>query len=449
MAELTGEVKELLNESFYGLWVKGEVQRPRESQRGHLYFELVEKGRGDQIIAKLDAVIWRTDHQRIRRQLSQAGVRLADAQEIRCRAEVDFYPPSGRLQLIVRDVDASFALGGLEQRRRETLRALEAADLLDRNAELSIGLPPMRLGLVTSDGSAAQRDVLASLGGSGFGFEVLFVHAAVQGRSAETEIAGALELLGDVRPGGHPLDAVLLVRGGGARTDLAAFDSRSVAFAVARSPLPVVCGLGHEIDRTLADRVAHTSVTTPTKAAELMVESVARIEQRLVEVRRALGRAAEHGLQSATLALSRSERLARRAQRSLAGHRRRVDAAAAKLEAAAGNRIARLSLPVERLAERLTAAAERSLERRRRALDPFAPALLRGATQHLDARTAELDATARLLRELDPARLLERGFSLTYGDDGRLIQAPDQVRSGEMITSRLRGGELSSRVEKS
>ncbi|MEM1177088.1 MAG: exodeoxyribonuclease VII large subunit [Acidobacteriota bacterium] len=448
MAELTGEVKELLSESFFSLWIKGEVQRPRESQRGHLYFELIEKGRGDQIVAKLDGVIWRTDYQRIRRQLSRAGVRLTDAQEIRCRADIDFYPPSGRLQLVVRDVDASFALGGLEQRRRETLRALEAADLLDRNREIPIRMPPMRLGLVTSDGSAAQRDVLASLGGSGFGFQILFVHAAVQGRAAESDVARALELLGEVRPGGQPLDAILLVRGGGARTDLAAFDSRAVAFAVARSPLPVICGLGHEIDRTLADRVAHTSVTTPTKAAELMVESVARIEQRLGEVQRALGRAAEHGLQSAQLALSRSERLARRAQQSLAGHRRRLDAAAGKLEVAAGHRLARLSLPIDSLAERLAGAAGRTLERKSRRLDPVAATLTRAATQQLDARTAEVSAIARVLRELDPARVLERGFSLTYGEDGRLVQAPDQVRSGEMLTSRLRGGELSSRVEK-
>ena len=119
----------MLVDSFAGLWVAGEVQRARPSQRGHLYFELVEKGRGDRIVGKLDAVLWRTAHQRVRRTLAASGLEIADGHQIRCWARVDFYGPAGRLQLIVQDVDPLFTLGLLERRRRETLAALAAAGL--------------------------------------------------------------------------------------------------------------------------------------------------------------------------------------------------------------------------------------------------------------------------------------------------------------------------------
>ncbi|MEM8933823.1 MAG: exodeoxyribonuclease VII large subunit, partial [Acidobacteriota bacterium] len=145
----------MLGEVFPGLWVRGEIQRLRNSRPGHLYFELVEKGRGDQIVGKLDAVAWRTDHQRIRRQLDREGHRLAEGQEIRCWGGVDFWGPGGRLQFVVREIDPLFTLGHLERRRRETLDALRAAGLLELNGGLDLSPVPLSIGLVTSEGSAA------------------------------------------------------------------------------------------------------------------------------------------------------------------------------------------------------------------------------------------------------------------------------------------------------
>lgn len=134
----------------------GEAQRVRPSARGHLYFELVEKGERDEIIGKLDAVIWKSDLQRVRRMLS-AGGQIADGMQIRCRASLDFYGPGGRLQLCVREVDPTFTLGMLELRRRETLAALTAAGLVERNRALPLADLPLTLALITSHGSAAYR----------------------------------------------------------------------------------------------------------------------------------------------------------------------------------------------------------------------------------------------------------------------------------------------------
>ena len=239
-------------------------------------------------------MIWRTDLDRIGKNLAAVGIRLDEGLALRCRADVDFYGPAGRLQLVIREIDPSASLGALERRRQETLAALRAAGLVEVNARLSLSPLPLTIGLVTSAGSAAYHDFMSTLAESGYGFRVVVVHAAVQGKGAEAEIASALVALA-----GLPLDAVALIRGGGARSDLAVFDSREVALAVAKMPVPVLTGLGHEIDRSIADLVAHTALKTPTKVAEFLIARVAAGEENLARLARALVRASELLPQSA------------------------------------------------------------------------------------------------------------------------------------------------------
>ncbi|MGH9379956.1 MAG: exodeoxyribonuclease VII large subunit, partial [Thermoanaerobaculia bacterium] len=278
----------LVSQAWGSVWVAGEVQRPRPHRSGHLYLELVEKGDGAQPVASLGAVIWRSHLARIQQILRQAGVTLDEGVQIRCHGRLDFYPPHGKLQLVIDQIDPIFTEGQLERQRRETLEALVREELLERNKGLPLPVAPLAVGLVTSEGSAAYHDFLTSLAGSGYAFRVLFVHAAVQGKGAEREVAGALELLGR-----QALDCVALVRGGGSRSDLAAFDSRAVAEAVARCPLPVLTGLGHEIDFSVADRVAHAHEKTPTAVAEALVQRVAQAEASLLDLTTRVARRAE------------------------------------------------------------------------------------------------------------------------------------------------------------
>jgi exodeoxyribonuclease VII large subunit len=442
VSELAGEIKEILSEAFRSFWVQGEIHRPRASARGHLYFELVEKGQGDSIVGKVDAVLWRSDHDRVKRQLARADQRLTDGIAIRCFGRIDYYGPSGRLQLVVREIDPAFGLGELERRRRETLAALQAAGLVDRNRGLELPPVPLRLGLVTSHGSAAYHDFLTGLEDSGYGFEVLLVHAAVQGRTAEPELSGALAALGNL-----DLDAVVMIRGGGSRSDLAAFDSRRVTEAVARCPLPVICGLGHEIDLSLADAVCHTSVKTPTKAAELLVARVAEAETRLETVRGELGVRSERCLARANEAMRRSERLARLAELRLEAKSSALEEMARRLSLLARRHSSAARHGVDELARRLASSTQRSLDRQRSRPDELGHRLVARASAELGRQRATLDGLARLCHGLAPQRLLERGYSITRDDGGRVLTSPDQVRSGDRLTTRLAAGELVSRVE--
>lgn len=437
-------MRALLRGRMAGFWVSGEIQRARPSRNGHLYFELVEKGDGDEVLAKLEAVLWRRDHQLVARELRGSGQRLADGLEIRCRAEVDFYPPFGRLQLVVRRVDPLFTLGLLEKRRRETLEALTRDGILDLNKGRPLPAVPLTIGLVTSEGSAAYHDFLSTLAESGYGFRVFHAHAAVQGGAAEREVAAAIQRLA-----GLGVDALALVRGGGSRTDLAAFDSRRIAEAVARAPLPVITGLGHEIDESIADRVAHTATKTPTRAAELLVQTVATAERTAVELRHALARAAVEPLRRAERRLAAAERGLGSARFRVEAERRRLEGWGDRLERSVGHRIAVESRRLDTLRRGLASAPVERLAAARRAPRVTAERIAATARSRLREVDARLEGWRSLCESLAPQRTLARGFSVTRLADGRLVRSADEVGAGERITTELAAGRLDSRVEES
>jgi len=442
------------------VWVAGEVARCKQGTRGHVYFELIEKGEHDSIVGKLDAVIWNADFQRVKRMLAATGQRLADGVQIRCRGNLDFYGAGGRLQLTIREVDPAFTLGLLELRRRETLAALEAAGLMARNRALALPELPLTLALITSEGSAAYHDFLSGLRESGYGFRVLFVHASVQGRDSEREVVSALRALAGIAAlqvppalralpagGAMRIDCAVLIRGGGSKTDLAAFDSRAIAEAIALAPFPVLTGLGHEIDRSIADLVAHTALKTPTKVAEFLVERVARLDDAVETLRRALRREALAPLARAREALGLAERGVSLARLRLAGAGAHVEEHARTLARLGRGALRAAVRRSDELRSRLVAAAPRGAgraeqERRRRAERVWGAA--RG---HLRAARATLQGMERLAAQLDPQRTLERGFSITRDAGGRLLRHPGEVTDGVLLISRLAGGLLHSRVQ--
>ena len=435
----------MLGEAFPAVWVAGEVARCKQGARGHVYFELIEKGDDDSIVGKLDAVIWNADFQRVKRMLAATDQRLADGVQIRCRGNLDFYGAGGRLQLTIREVDPTFTLGMLELRRRETLAALAAAGLMERNRALALPELPLALALITSEGSAAYHDFLSGLRDSGYGFRVLFVHAAMQGRDAEREVVSALRALAGL--GAASIDCAVLIRGGGSRTDLAAFDSRAIAEAIAAAPFPVLTGLGHEIDRSIADLVAHTALKTPTMVAEFLIERVTRLDLKVEELRRALRREALAPLARAREALGRAERGVSLARLRLAAGGAHVEEHARALARLGRSALRAAVRRGEELRTRLAVASPRLAIRAERERRRRAEQLCGAGRGHLREARATLQGLERLAAQLDPQRTLERGFSITRDGGGRLLRHPAQVQAGAVLVSHLAGGLLRSLVE--
>jgi exodeoxyribonuclease VII large subunit len=426
------------------VWVRGEIRDLSRPPSGHVYFTLTDADGGPGG-ACLGVMLSSRNKGPVNITLTAAGggVRMSDGTDVRIRGRLDWYAPRGQLQLRMTAIDPAYTLGQLEVARAELLGRLEAEGLLRANAALALPVAPLRIGLVTSQGSAAEADFLDELARSGFAFEVLRVDTRVQGFDAPRAVASALRMVAT-----HPVDVIALVRGGGARTDLAAFDDEAVARAIAACPVPVLTGIGHEIDTSVADEVAHTQAKTPTACAQLLVAQVAELAGAVEGAWAAIATHAsreighhDRRLRLHATHLSRSTRVA------LDGSQHRLDAVAARTRRAAG---AGLDLAGRRLdghRGRITGAARSHL----RAAEVLVAAGARRIAHRAPRAVAEperaLDALEARVRALDPERTLARGWSITRGPQGQVVRAPSDVAPGDALTTLVAGGEVRSTVD--
>ena len=289
-----GEVNRAIQAALQGsfpdvVWVRGEVQRfPLDAaRRKHVYFELHETGGGGAAGFQVQAAIlgWDRDRFGLGRYLdgSDADLQIRDKLEVCFACKIDFYPPYGRLTLKVVGVDKSYALGRLEAIRRATLAYLHEQQLLERNSQLPLADLPLRVGLITSAGSAAERDFRSGLDGSPYPFTVDMIDCRMMGEQTERQVIQALTALAD-----RGVDVIVVTRGGGSRADLSWFDQRAIAVTIAECDAPVITAIGHEIDHSIADLVAHRACKTPTAAAEFLVARVDVAAERLAAARQKL-----------------------------------------------------------------------------------------------------------------------------------------------------------------
>lgn len=403
------------------VWVRGEVNGlKRPNANGHVYFELCERNNRRGPTSTLNVALFRLEHQRVRKILDEyPDFRLADGLEVRVRGRIQF--AYGRVSLVMSAIDPVHTLGQLAADRQRVLRALADDGLLERQRRLPMPAVPLRLGLVTSAGSAAYEDVVQELTASGLGFEVRVADARVQGNGADLSMVRALSVLRAQR-----CDVVLLVRGGGSRTDLVAFDSERLARAVAASPVPVLAGIGHEIDSSVVDEVAHASFKTPTACAAAVVE----------RTRAALGRAEAAW---ATVAGS--------AGADLADADRRLDERARRVTAGATAAVRRAGTDLDSAAARMSPARlDAALRGAGRELDERAARLRRAAAGRGTDADRRLEVLAARVGAADPARLLARGWSLTRTGDGRLVRSPADAPPGTEVVTTLAAGRLRSQV---
>ncbi len=453
VADLAKAVGAVVEQAFPGeVWVRGEIRGippPGDARRTrpHLYFDLIEPtAPGARPQAVLPVVLWSSDRRRVNDELRRSGIRVSamdSGVDVRIRGRVRWWAPGGRAQLQMTGIDPEYTLGRLAADREAVLAALAADGLLDRNRTRPVPVLPTKVGLVTSLGSAAHADVRRVLDGAGLGHLLLECDARTQGPAA---LATVPEALAAATAAGA--EVVLLVRGGGSRVELAAFDSEAVARAVATCPVPVFAGLGHEIDESVTDRVAHTSCPTPTAAATEVVALVAAARDRAEALWAAVADGARRSLDRRRALLRATARQgATVTSAALRAGEAQVEAAEARVGrsgpgalAAAGRRVDLLAQGVRRDARRDLAAAARRLDATQaRVVQRPGPVLARrrGALDGLDAR----------VRAADPALALARGWSITYRADGAVVRHPSDVTPGDALETVVAGGRVRSTVD--
>jgi exodeoxyribonuclease VII large subunit len=406
------------------VWIEGEITNLNRSPAGHVYFTLVEPGEDRRSPSHaLSVALFKWQKDKVNLQLRRAGgaVKMEDGVRVRVRGDLELYGKRMQVQLKMFAIDPAFTLGDLAARRQQLLARLDTEGLLRANGLLPVPSLPLRVGLVTSAGSAAHADFLHELEVSGLGFEVLCADARVQGVESELTVVAAIRTLER-----HGVDLIAIVRGGGARIDLAAFDSEPIARAIATSTVAVWCGIGHEIDRSVADEVAHTSWKTPTACASALVEAVraARDEaERLWTgvLEATAGQLAAHEARHDT-----------RARAIAARSRTALDTAAAALD----HRRHR----IVRDCAHLLRGAEERVDRAVRRMGPT-------ALRRLDAAGERLDLQAARLRAEDPVRLLERGWSITRSAEGDVVRSASDVAAGDTLLTTLADGVVRSTAE--
>ena len=268
VGQFTEVLNHVLKASFdEGVWVEGEIQGLRKPNP-HAYFTLIENIDG--VKAQLNINLFAGPLRNVQAKLRQQGIELKDGLKVRLFGRVEYYGPFGKLNLIATDVDTQFSAGDVAAKREELLRQLMEKGVDKINKRIPVPLVPLRLGIISSSQAAGWADAQQHLTESGIGFAITFCDVRVQGDAAVSQIVAALNSLSRR----DDIDLVMLMRGGGSKGDLAAFDDEQIAMAISQCSHPVFTGIGHEIDTSIADIVAHTANKTPTACAQSVIAIV-------------------------------------------------------------------------------------------------------------------------------------------------------------------------------
>jgi exodeoxyribonuclease VII large subunit len=285
LSELTSQIQETIRLNFdSAVWIRAEISELRENPGGHCYLELIEKENdSDALVAKTKATIWASTYRMLKPYFeSSTGQTLRSGLNVLVAVTIEFHGVYG-FSLNIRDIDPTFTIGEMAARRLQIIRQLESDGIVEMNKQLPFPKIPQRLAIISSTTAAGYDDFCDQLANDSFRFafyKKLFP-AIMQGEQAESSIISALE---KIYENIDLFDVVVIIRGGGATTDLACFDSYELALNCAQFPLPIVAGIGHQRDISILDMVAHTSVKTPTAAAEFLISTMQEAENQVVNL---------------------------------------------------------------------------------------------------------------------------------------------------------------------
>ena len=453
------------------VWIKGEIHGLKvHAKSGHMYFDLVEKpsSTSNAYIAKVSCAFFQGAFIKWQNSMNTLGLgrfELSSGLEIKLKARVDLFVKEGRYQLIVSRIDPSYTFGAIAKKRAQTIEHLKATGLMGKNKELS--LPPglLNIGLITSRGSAAYNDFMSIIVQSNYSFTITLFDAHMQGENTVPEVVSGIQTLQR-----HPLvDAIVIIRGGGAKTDLFSFDDLAVCTAIARCEKPVFTGIGHEIDISVSDMVAHTYCVTPTDVARLFVSQADELWEYLIQARKVLSTSAEHVTRAArqhvdsraTLLEHITERWTLTAYSRLKGlaytfHAKVLQCLSARGEALSGITVrlhGQAGLCIDRehripdMLEVLCKHVARTiLDAGSRDILSAMSSLRITSLQILSSTAALFDRQEHAVRLMHPAETLKRGYSITLSSSGQRVTDPRDVAEGESITTHVQKGTIMSTV---
>lgn len=403
LLELNGRVKSSLQFSMPdAYWVQAEISGISPSGQGHCYLELVQKDpTGRTFLAKAKANIWRGTWMRLKPYFeAETGQTLQVGMKVLLQVSVTFHEVYG-YSLVVLDIDPTYTMGDMARRRKEILEQLACDGVIGLNRELDIPALPNRIAVISSATAAGWGDFRNQLENNlyGFRFYVKLFPALMQGDDVERSVISALDAVAARR---DDFDIVVIIRGGGAVSELSCFDSYNLAYNIANFPLPVITGIGHERDDTVADVVAHTKVKTPTAAAEFIINMALDCAQEL-------------------------EGLTRRMSDAITG---RMNAE---------------NVQLERLSQKLPSLFAVLKTRQEQILENFMLRSLTGIKNIMTQNTHKLELFEKSLKGADPVQILKKGYSITRCN-GKVVTGASDLNRGDRLTTVFADGKVESEI---
>ena len=426
LSELTGEIHDVLKEAFPDTyWVRAETSDVHiNSASGHCYLEFIEKDpQSNQIIAKARGAIWAKTFRMLKPYFEmETGQHFTSGLKVLVRVSIDFHEVYG-FNLNVVDIDPSYTLGDLVRKRQEIIRQLQEEGVFTLNKELSLPALPQRIAVITSPTAAGYEDFINQLfyNKAGYPFYVKLFPALMQGEKTEESIIAALERIDSHR---ELFDAVVIIRGGGATSDLNSFDSYLLAANCAQFPLPIITGIGHERDDTIIDLVAHTRLKTPTAVAAFLINCMDQAAEQLNLLQQALCTDTLSILNEKKQTLQRIGTL---------------------LPATVNNRIERNRSALNLVASKLPTITSGLLERNKNQLELMHQRIHTAISSRLLKESRFIELQEQFIRMASPDYILKRGYSLTLRD-GKILKSAKAVKSGDHLTTRFSDGEIESEV---
>lgn len=383
-------------------WVRGEILEFADRER-YLTFSLCEKSEDvGKIKAKVKVMVWGDDVYKIEQKLqtSDAKLDLQNGLKVELKCEPDLWVQEGRFQIIARDIEPAYTFGELHQARERIFQELKKLGLHDKNKQLPFPICPLRVALITSRDSAGFVDFVSELRLSRYSFKVELFHCAVQGEAVAGEVCYAIEKINLLS---ERYDVIAIVRGGGSAADLRWFDNKDIGIAIANAKLPVLTGIGHEINLTVADMVAYKDFKTPTAVADFLVDSIKEFENKI-----------NYFLED-ICSLSK-------------------------------NTINTKSSELSSLVEQLKIVSKNLVNTHRLNLIHRMDFLKTTVLKFLETEKNKLKSIVEIIRVSDPKNILKLGFSITRNSKGKVVKNIKTIPINEQITTQLLKGWLESRV---
>ena len=443
--QLNTMVREAMNDSFpLTYWVIAEISDIKVNKTGHCYLELIESDEvTKEISAKARAVIWSKTYRMIKPYFEVAtGRDLQSGMKVLVNASIDFHELFG-FSLNIRDIDPTYTIGDIEQQRKDIILRLKREGIIEMNKEIPLLYPIQKIAVISSETAAGFEDFADQLinNSSGIKFYFKLFHAIMQGAMAEPSIMEALDRIYNYE---SFFDCVVIIRGGGSKSDLSCFDSYNLAYYITQFPLPVITGIGHEKDDSIVDIVAHTRLKTPTAVAGFIIEKAVEADDYISDLAASLQDMVTDIIQHETTRVDQATmKFIPLVKRSIDKRKNNLLILAGKFQNAGNQYIRNRKGQLEIIGSKLSSRLENSFRLKSQTLSYNSKILIIKKNRFLLKKHHELEMFENSNEHLNPEGILKRGYSLTF-KDGDLLKSVKTVRKGDIISTRLADGNIKS-----